>query len=467
MRFIVTIFTYILLLRKFNYVATNSCVTLRDTIGNCTRREHCDLTFNPVIFNESVCGYDVDGANFYCCETTLYRPVANFRGAVEEEEQISPILMQNLTPDTSPISPSPVPDHTAENINTQTEKEDLCLTPNGEQARCIPIFKCLSFTKILALKQFNPNQVRFLRESKCGSNLTTPLVCCGPEVNYKSVVEDAVTNFTPNNLIPEECGLQLASRIFGGVDSESSEFPWLALLEFEELDGSKNFLCTGALISSRYVLTAAHCVAGRNVLQGTKLINIRLGEWDIKSADKNCTGTDDLKICNPMKINVGIESIHVHPNYNVTERYNDISLIKLNTTIIYNDLISPICLPKKDSYIFPGERLTVSGWGLKSYSELATTKQKVELPVVATSECSIAFQKVMKIKKQFCAGGESGKDACAGDSGAPLMKLSTEKIPRWSIEGIVSFGIGCGLSGRYGVYTKVSEYLEWIHNTVK
>ena len=49
-------------------------------------------------------------------------------------------------------------------------------------------------------------------------------------------------------------------RIVGGAETNVGEFPWQAGLIISE---SKDyFRCAGSLISSEWVLTAAHCVEG-------------------------------------------------------------------------------------------------------------------------------------------------------------------------------------------------------------
>lgn len=64
----------------------------------------------------------------------------------------------------------------------------------------------------------------------------------------------------------------------------------------------------------------------------------------------------------------------------------------------------------------------------------------------------------------FCAGvPEGGKDACDGDGGGALV-LKKDGV-FWAT-GIVSWGHGCGIPGRYGVYTQVSRYIDWINKTM-
>ena len=63
----------------------------------------------------------------------------------------------------------------------------------------------------------------------------------------------------------------------------------------------------------------------------------------------------------------------------------------------------------------------------------------------------------------LCGGHLEGeKDACTGDSGGPYVCEHQNSI--WKLEGIVSWGYGCGRKDNPGVYTNVSHVREWIKN---
>ena len=58
-------------------------------------------------------------------------------------------------------------------------------------------------------------------------------------------------------------------------------------------------------------------------------------------------------------------------------------------------------------------------------------------------------------------GGSYNEDTCQGDSGGPLVCKVEEK---YVLIGVTSFGYGCGLEGKPGVYAKVVNYLDFIRS---
>lgn len=131
------------------------------------------------------------------------------------------------------------------------------------------------------------------------------------------------------------------------------------------------------------------------------------------------------------------------------------------------DYIRPICLPSRSDQSRVGDILTVAGWGRTETDSSSAVKLKVEIPLADKSSCSGRFRTagVNLGNKQLCAGGQRGKDSCTGDSGGPLMKVRRGSV-QWYIEGVVSFGAICGTEGWPGIYTKVSEYVDWINNKI-
>jgi len=65
----------------------------------------------------------------------------------------------------------------------------------------------------------------------------------------------------------------------------------------------------------------------------------------------------------------------------------------------------------------------------------------------------------------ICAGyKQGGKDACQGDSGGPFV---VKKDNAYTLQGVVSFGIGCARPGLPGIYTRVSTYVRWINTYIR
>lgn len=94
-------------------------------------------------------------------------------------------------------------------------------------------------------------------------------------------------------------------------------------------------------------------------------------------------------------------------------------------------------------------------------------KMKLVVPIVSSEECQKQVSKYTRISaNQVCAGGVQGRDACEGDSGGPLMRLYGDGVNQWYQEGIVSRGRGCGRKGVYGIYTRVTRYINWILNNI-
>ncbi|XP_046658603.1 CLIP domain-containing serine protease 2-like [Homalodisca vitripennis] len=270
----------------------------------------------------------------------------------------------------------------------------------------------------------------------------------------------------------EECGFSFSDRIIGGKQAALGQYPWIVRLGYATNDEGNVvgiYECGGAIISPRYVLTAAHCSTDH---MRKNLLEVRIGEHYTES-DPDCVDGE----CAPRVQDIGVEEESCHLNYLGHEEFsNDICLLRLQEPIVFSDFVQPICLPVFNNIIehnFEGEYLEVAGWGHFSMGTESIfgshTLLTVSVPVQSNVFCTEKYRGHTEIfSTQMCAGGEPGKDSCSGDSGGPLMKpFSINTSTRYFLIGIVSVGPKkCGVDPIPGIYTSVAKYITWILDNV-
>ncbi|XP_023335057.1 serine proteinase stubble [Eurytemora carolleeae] len=171
-----------------------------------------------------------------------------------------------------------------------------------------------------------------------------------------------------------------------------------------------------------------------------------------------------------------IGNIFVHENFVPNLYEQDIAMLWVNEPFTYSSLVLPVCLPPPstlaDLVEYKNSSATLTGWGRKwDNGPLSDQLLKVDLPVISNDECmrwydNSGSKQLIPESTFLCAGYENGTmDACSGDSGGPLVQFREDQ--RAEVIGVVSWGIGCGVKGRPGVYTRVSKFVKWIHQTIE
>ncbi|NWV73795.1 ENTK Enteropeptidase, partial [Dasyornis broadbenti] len=249
----------------------------------------------------------------------------------------------------------------------------------------------------------------------------------------------------------QSCGKHLVTqnsgtRIVGGSDARREAWPWIVSLHF-------NFqpVCGASLVSDEWLVTAAHCVYGRQ---------LKPSRWQ---AVLGLYVQSDLT--QPSTVVQNIDRIIINPHYMKETKDSDIALMHLQHKVQYTDYIQPICLPGKNQQFLPGINCSIAGWGnIRNEGPTSNTLQEAEVPLISNEKCQQWMPKYNITENMLCAGYDMGGiDSCQGDSGGPL---TFEDGDKWFLVGVVSFGEGCALPQRPGVYVRVTMFVDWIKKII-
>ncbi|XP_053687227.1 brachyurin-like [Sabethes cyaneus] len=237
-------------------------------------------------------------------------------------------------------------------------------------------------------------------------------------------------------------------RITNGQEASRGQFPYYVVVLSDFAAGTG--LCGATVLTTNYILTAAHCV--HNAQGGLVIVGAH---------DRTAEETHSQQ-----RILFEASGIKIHDGYAPTSVRNDVAVVRLFNSITYSNWVTVVRIPNSaDSRHFAGLTGTVSGFGRTSDSSMAEAAviRFASNPILTEADCLSQWGNDVNLiqSQQICLSGEGGRSPCNGDSGGPL---TVSEGPGLKLQvGIVSFGSAAGCSiGMPSVYARVTHFRQWI-----
>jgi len=289
-----------------------------------------------------------------------------------------------------------------------------------------------------------------------------------------------------------------SSNIAGGTTAQRGAWPWQVHLAYTY--ENTGFVCGGTLIEPGWVVTAAHCVYKMEASPG--YFTVTAGDHD---RSKHEGSEQEVKV----------DTIFLHPEWNVDSMHADIALLQLRTQFKVGTYVQPACYPSQD--VAAGTQCYITGWGNTNSKQqqheddsvenecvdkspncprfaragycksmvdymkrtccrscemlgLSDVLQQAEIPIVSKEACkkkniALELTKNSHVDDSMICMGSEKASACHGDAGGPLV---CKVHGKWELHGSISqHSFNCKSSEAYSVAARTKVFKDWIKHTIQ
>ncbi|OAD55609.1 Serine proteinase stubble [Eufriesea mexicana] len=250
------------------------------------------------------------------------------------------------------------------------------------------------------------------------------------------------------NKVVQQPGIEDSTTAF-------AEIPWQAMVLHT---GEKKILCSGALVGTQDILTAANCVDSLS----PKDVSIKLGEWKLGY---------ELPHEEPLPFQIiNVSSISTHPGYERGTGEHDLAMLHLESPPTFDLHINPLCLPKTKHFVQNNKPCISTGWG-KSILQAhyaGVIMNVVNMKVLSTGRCkeqllSTNFEAEAADGTICAAPVEEKNNVCETDVGGPLACQNEQGV--YELVGIYSQDTGCLPTNQVAMFAPLDGV--WLDETIQ